>query len=62
MQALSLVPHERPASGLIICMDAQVDVLSCRLPFISRAPLNTIVVLQMTARNGPCSTRAVGLS
>jgi hypothetical protein len=61
MQALSLVPHERPASGLIICMDAQVDVPSCTVPLISRALLNTIIALQMTARNGACPTRASGL-
>jgi hypothetical protein len=62
MQALSLVPRERPASGLSICMDVQVDMLLCRLPFISRALLNAIIVLRMTAGNGTYHTRAFGLS
>jgi hypothetical protein len=50
-------------------MDVQVNVLllSCRLLFISRALLNTTIVLQMTVRNGTCplgpSTRnATGMS
>jgi hypothetical protein len=62
MQALSLVPHERPASGLSICMDVQVDTLLCRLPFVSRALLNAFTVSQITVRNGTYPTRAFGHS
>jgi hypothetical protein len=43
MQALSLVPHERPASGLSICMDVQMDMLSCSLPFVSHALWDAVI-------------------